>query len=117
MKGVTPLYLSPERGKIVTLCELYKLRAGRTRCKVCGGKACTGRKCRICASLDGVVGEAVEDLLKDYGFLLSALPVPPQLGNSFGDFVNMLKLRASTKTSKRLVHVLEMAAKRLDELK
>lgn len=66
---------------------------------------------------DEVASDAVDDVLEDFGSLLSAIPLPPQLGNSLWDFVGMLKIKARTKTSRRLVYFLEKVVEVVEERK
>ena len=101
------------------LLKLCQLRSGRLRCKICGDIACTySRKCRACHLGEKFIESTVSGLLKDFGPLLAQCPSAYPFGVPVSRFVEeVMKPRATTRASKRLVHFMTRASKDLEKLR
>ncbi len=94
----------------LTLVELYDLHAGNLKCKICGGVACTRKiTCRTCSLIDDFIDSSIDDILEDFGSLLT-------IGVPVKEFIeSAMKPKATSRASRRLLHILIKVSEAIEE--
>jgi hypothetical protein len=94
----------------LSFVELYDLHLGNLKCKICGATANNANlTCRTCNIIDKFIDSSIDDILEDFGSLLTTnVPVK--------DFIeSAMKPRATSMASKRLLYFLEKVSEAIEK--